>query len=253
MLQSIKNRIRPLYHSIFNRKRQGYIKSREAEMNAPYPASIYENILLKLKANKEIKLLPFNQKPSKSGPINLYLRHDIDTLKCVKNMPMMLDINLKTEMMAAVYFRVDDDEYRLKDLKDVALEYKARGFEMGLHTVCWAEDDYMGQFAMETEKFADELGFRPKSFTVHGAGALRQEERQQFYIEIDKRWDEFDYERTDCHPRFRRYHYVIEDCHLSNPDQNRFIYKDFIEVPTFFQRGKNYIILTHPCYWNPSA
>ena len=181
--------------------------------------------------------------------INIFLRHDVDTLKCVNNIELLLEANSVFKYPAGVYFLVNDDDYHLGDHKAVVTECKERGFEIGLHTICYAKDDYLKQFRLETEKFADETGIRPTSFTIHGMGEYRLSIRKKFINDIISRHNEFGYTFSDCHKAFRSYHHVIEDCHMDFSKNKRYIFDDFREIPSFFRKGNCYLILTHPCYW----
>ena len=249
MLRAIKNKLRPLYYRLFERGKLGYLQKRERCGYAPYNLELYTKLMEQLQNHPDINLLSFNDNHTQNDKVNVYLRHDIDTIDCMRNMPQLLDINLVHGIEVGVYFRVDDDEYRLQEHRDVVKAYKEKGIEMGLHTVFWERDDFMEAFKEETEKFEGEAGFRPLSFTVHGSGNYRKDVKEKFYSQIERRWGEFGYECTDCHPQFRRYHYVIEDCHWDEEIQQRFIYRDFEKLPDFLEKGKIYLILTHPCYW----
>jgi hypothetical protein len=140
----------------------------------------------------------------------------------------------------------------LRDWREAAQTARQQGFEVGLHTVCYVHDDYLRAFRQETEKFSDETGFAPRTFTVHGLGQHRLETRLRFYEEIAARLADFGYSFSDCHHTLRTYDYVIEDCHWDGARQARFIYEDFATPPDWFWKGRHYLLLTHPCYWTAS-
>lgn len=197
-----------------------------------------------------LQLAPFSSTPVVAADqINLFVRHDIDTATCMHNMAILLDIDRKFNFQSGVYFRVDDEEYSLSDHKDEIQTILADGFEVGLHSVCYIEDNYMEAFRRETEKFTREAGFRPKSFTVHGLGQFRLDVRLKFYDEIADRLDEFGYEFSDCCSKLRSYDYVIEDCHWDETKKARYIKSDFFRLSTILDYGKHFLILTHPSYW----
>ena len=162
---------------------------------------------------------------------------------------MITSIDLELGITAGVYFRVDDEEYNLRDHKDLAQELRSRGFEVGLHTACYAYDDYMKRFAFETEKFSAEAGFKPKSFTLHGLGSHKKMQRIFFQKKIVNTLSDYGYVYSDCHKNLRSYRYVIEDCHLNSDSGERFIYNDFLEPQYFVNYPGVYLVLTHPCYW----
>ena len=184
---------------------------------------------------------------TETSHINVFIRHDIDTRACIENMHLLLAIDWDFGAPAGVYFRADDQEYPLSEQKDAIQVYRDSGFEIGLHTVCYTKDDYLAEFRRETEKFSNAVGFRPKSFSVHGLGAFRHRVRMQFYEDISKQLLESCYEFGDI-PQLRSYDHVIHDCHLDERE-NRSLYDDFVKPLSFFRKGKNYLILTHPCYW----
>jgi hypothetical protein len=249
MKREIINKLRNVKHFLLDKNRHEYIKTREIVEYAPYKVGIYENMLSQLKNDEDIYIHDFVSGKPKEDKINFFLRHDIDTKGCIENMSLLLDLNKKYNIHSGVYFRVDDDEYRLGDYREVVNKCKNQGFEVGLHTVCYVKDDFMKEFVRETEKFIDETGIIPESFTVHGLGEFRVETRKIFYEEIAKRINEFGYTFTDCHKKFRKYDYVIQDCNLIVEKQQRYIFDDFINRPPFFKKGGEYLILTHPCYW----
>ena len=219
-------------------------------MFAPYPTTLYATLLSRCQVSKRIQFHPFTEQSIKDGSeVHLFVRHDIDTETCIQKMDLLLDIDQNLGIPAGVYFRVDDQEYRVSDYRNVIQSLRSLGLEIGLHTLCYLEDDYFSAFRRETGKFYDELGFKPRSFTVHGLGPHRLEVRLRFCEEIALRLDEFGYEFCDCHSLWRRYNYVIEDCHRDVGKEALYIYDDFNEPPSFLGSGENLLILTHPCYW----
>ena len=150
---------------------------------------------------------------------------------------------------AGVYFRADGIEYSLNDYRDAIERYRQAGLEIGLHTVCYTQIDYMSEFGRETDAFERALGFRPTSFTVHGLGEFCLDRRLQFYEEIANSLQSYGYAFTDCHPKWRTYDYVAEDCHWSAERNTRYLLDDFIDLPLLPKVGKarNFLVLTHPC------
>ena len=136
-------------------------------------------------------------------------------------------------------------EYHPNQLAGMVSTYRETGVEFGLHTSCYVEDDYLGTFRTESERFAKTFGFAPRSFTVHGLGDCRYETRLRFGEEIIPRLEEFGYVFTDCNQTLRTYDYVISDCHLEATSGRRYIYNDFLRLPRFFAPGFNYLVLTH--------
>ena len=224
--------------------------SRKVARYAPYASSIYRELLYSIIQSKKNRVMPFiPNNETDSNEVKFFVRHDIDTKHCMKNMSLLLDIDKSSGVQSGVYLLSDGKNYSLSEHRSVIQSYREAGFEIGLHTVCYIEDNYLKAFERETKEFADNLGFRPRSFTVHGLGEYKLDVRIHFAEEIMGRLDEFGYTFTDCNLNMRAYDYVIEDCHWNESRKSRFIYDDFTRTPPFFKKGNNYLILTHPCYW----
>ena len=241
----IIEKIKELY-STFQLKR--YFRSRKKIYNSPYSLELYTFLLKNISLCSNYEIIPFKSSEI-SNKVNVYIRHDIDTSKCIKNLNNMLKIDeiYGVAGKIAVYFRVDDQEYSLKKIRSDIKAYYNSGFEIGLHSQCYIKDDYIAEFKRETNKFSDDTGLEPKSFTVHGLGSFRLETRLKFYKEVAKIYPKYGYQFGDI-PQLRRYDYVIQDCHLDET-KKRFIYDDFFNLPKFFRQGVKYLVLTHPCYW----
>lgn len=247
-----------MYQSTINRilkviKRPGkyfYIVNRRKYLSAPYSLEVYRKLIDTYLAHNLLNTPDFGSlKAPKNGKANLYIRHDIDMLACAENFGEMLKITLDRDLRVGIYFLVTDRTYKLEDYKKEILHYKSLGVEVGLHTECYRHDDFMQEFERETKRFEQVLGFRPRSFTVHGLGKERLETRISFYKELEKNFEATGYELTDCISGVRKYDYIIQDCHLNAETGNRYVYKDFKDSLSFIRPGDDILILTHPCYW----
>jgi hypothetical protein len=217
---------------------------------APYPVNLYRQICSQAARIPEIQLVSFSETANPApGTRQIFVRHDIDTAKCVTNLPLLLSIDREMSVSAGIYFRVDDQEYRFSECRELIEEARQAGFHVGLHTTCYLKDDYMDAFRGETEKFEREAGFSPASFNAHGLGAYRLEVRLNFYDEVALRMGEFGYEFSDCCPALRAYDYVAQDCYWDEERQARYLQNDFFHPKDYFSRGSRFLILTHPCYW----
>ncbi len=223
--------------------------NRHFYQNASYPIAIYKQLLDAVRKMDSCAFEDFSSSKIIEDKITVFFRHDIDTINCLKNMPLLLDIDIQEKVASPCFLRVDEEEYSLYDANKLVQKYVERGVEFGLHTVCYIDDNYLKAFEDETNKFINAFGFQPKTFTVHGLGQYRSDVRAQFYSDISTRLNEFGYEFSDCCANLRTYHYVIEDCHWNAKNQCRFIYDDFKKLPRNIKRGMNVLILTHPCYW----
>lgn len=243
------SKLRSIKEQVLHRDRYRYLKNRRIDQYAHYSLNTYKALLKNLVENDKYEFRPFTYTDT-SAVSDVYIRHDIDTLACTERMSSMFDVNLSFGLPSSAFFRVDDDEYCLKDVRDQVVHYKNQGIEMGLHSVCYVEDDYLNELKRETQKFADEVGFLPKTFTVHGLGDFRKSVRNEFYDVIVTRLKEFGYDFTDAGSRLRNYYYVIEDCHVDKRLSKRFIYNDFVDYPGFLKKEQSLLLLTHPCYWH---
>lgn len=214
---------------------------------APYPLSLYRDLLASARGSR-VRLAPYWSGPD--GPTaGLFVRHDVDTAGCAARLPLLLAADLEQGVRPGVYYRADDAEYRLADQREPAEAALALPSAVGLHTVCYLADHPLDELRREADRFEAALGFRPRTFTVHGLGEVRRAARLRFYDDVAARLAELGFEFADL-PRRRPYDHVIEDCHL-DPAGRRFVRRDFARVPGFFRAGRAYLLLTHPTYWQP--
>lgn len=224
-----------------------YERERQPHAFAPHPVDIYRGLLRQIRLSDQVIIPSVLKRDYPRGSKGrLFLRHDVDTVVCVDKLGLMLEANIAEAVPAVVYIRTDGLEYQSDDLMDTVKRYREVGVEFGLHTSCYLHDDYFAAFSRETEKFSKTFEFQPWSFTVHGLGEVRLNTRLSFVQEIIARLAEFGYVYTDCS---RSYTYVITDCHPDPISGRRFIYNDFLHLPNFFMSGRDYLVLTHPCYW----
>jgi hypothetical protein len=218
-------------------------------MYAPYPAGVYRGFLERMLKHRRVHVLPFASAVEAGERAALFVRHDIDTAACVRSMNVLLGIDAALGITPGIYFRADRAEYELAACREQARRYRAAGFEVGLHTSCYVDDDFLQTFRAETRAFVDVFGFAPTSFTVHGLGQQRFDTRLKFYGEICGRLTEFGYRFSDCCEQQRSYDYVFHDSHFDKIRGERFIYDDLNGRNFPFVPGKSYVLLTHPCYW----
>jgi len=230
------------------RRRHAFLKALKPAVDAPYAVSLYRDFLMRALGTGPIKVLGYRDSPS-TGRASLFVRHDIDTADCGRKMRLLLDIDREAGVSPGVYFRADEEAYRLAELRNRIEPYRSDGFEIGLHTVCYVHDDYLRAFEMETRVFRDAFGFSPTSFTVHGLGTHRHDVRMRFCDDVCERLEDFGYGFSDCCPKLRSYDYVIHDCHFDAKRDVRFVYDDFAGRDFPYAPGMSYVVLTHPCYW----
>ena len=187
----------------------------------------------------------------------------------------MLEIDRSREVRPGVYFRVDagvwspapsyepysppldlvDDEYPFRDCRRHVKALVTAGLEVGLHSVCYTAEDVWGAFRAETEKFEEESGVRPRSFTMHGLGTQRLDVRLRFVAEIAERIEDFGDVFSDVHPKLREYDFVLEkpphDSRWDEAREARVLRDDFVRFPVGAPSIGRCLVLTHPCYWRP--
>lgn len=235
--------------SIFDRFIKFKSKKRGVQY-APYPVGIYRELLARLKDSEIIDLVAFNQDTVLDGSkTQVFIRHDIDTAGCVSNLPGLLKIDAELGLVPGVFFLVSGDTYDLSSCKSLASTLYDRGYPLGLHTVCYLEDDYMSQFQREIDTFTKTLGVRPDTFNAHGLGNYRLDTRLRFYDEVADRYKDFGFSYSDCTSKLRAYNYVFEDCHWDTNKSNRYLKDDFMDPIKHIVRG-NMLVMTHPCYWS---
>lgn len=234
-----------LLNKIFGRKNKYITKSEYA----PFRYEIYQSLIDKLKSHHAVSITPFNTYSDVvEGLTNVYFRHDIDTLNCVKNLPSLVKVDESNGIVPGIFFIVNDETYLLSSCKEIANYLHQIGYPIGLHTVCYLDDNYLDQFQREIDIFTNTFGFRPDTFNAHGLGSVRLETRLKFYDEIAAKYQEFGFQYSDCCPKLREYRHVFEDCHWDKDKSTRYLKNDFFDPSSSLENG-NALVLTHPCYW----
>ena len=250
MKQYLINSAKQAKNMILDYPRFRLIRNRTHLVNAPYDIELYRAYCEKLEQKEGVVFPPFDvdEENLPEDQIRVFFRHDIDTLSCVEQLDLLLEVNKKYNHPATFHFRVDGEEYDIKDHAGKVKYCVENGFNVGLHTQCYIEDDYLEQFRRDTELFISATGISPKIFSVHGLGTYRRSVRKRFYREVGSIMPELGYHFSDCTGVQRTYNYSIEDCHFDSSSRSRYIYDDF-ENPDFMRKGQSYLVLTHPCYW----
>ncbi|WP_448207920.1 hypothetical protein [Azospirillum sp. sgz302134] len=218
---------------------------------APYPIDVYRTTLRRLLGRRGVTVFPFTSRAAiPRGQTVLFVRHDVDTRDCVRNMGRLLAVDHELGIPAATYIRVDGIDYDPAECREEVARQKALGMEVGLHSSCYLEDDFFGAFRRELDVFQGLFGFAPVSFTMHGLGAVRTAERTAFTEAVPGRLDEFGIAFSDCNVRLRTYRHVVQDCNLDQrAPGRRCMYVDFAKPEVFLEPGHALLLLTHPCYW----
>lgn len=218
-------------------------------MYAPYSFQVYRSILQRVD-RQGLPVRSFTEAASHSERSSIFLRHDVDTAACVENTDSLLQIEADFGWPSATFIRVDGEEYDPEALRSIVAQRRSSDVVFGLHTACYIDDDPFAFFRRELDRFAEVFGFRAQTFTVHGLGSFRAEVRQTFSEGIVERMAEFGIVASDCSARLRRYDMVFQDCDIDPQTGRRIMYDDMARLPWLPPRGgRNYLLLTHPCYW----
>lgn len=216
---------------------------------SPFSVSFYQDLIQSLKADESSVLHSFLDSQPPAYKKSFFFRHDIDTQLCVQQLPVLLQIDEREQVPSASYFRVDQQEYSLAEAKKAIRMTDEMGFEVGLHTVCYVEDDVLKAFEEETKVFSDLLGKSPRSFTIHGLGDFRKEQRREFIEKIQSCYAAYGYKWSDALKPYP-YKLEIQDCNWNADKTAMHLYEDFITPPlNTLKEGEAAVILTHPCYW----
>jgi hypothetical protein len=221
---------------------------REVALHAPYPVVLYRSIVRQSK----MQGLPIGRftDPQPVMPVTrIFFRHDIDYAGCVSNASILLDVNREEGVPAAVFLRMDGEGYHPEEAIEMVQAYKSDDIIFGLHTSCYTHVDYLSAFARERETFLRTYGFEARTFTVHGLGQLHLQRRLEFTSYATAHLTDLGFDASDCTADLRPYHLVFQDCDLDPVDGRRAIYTEMKTLPPLLPRCHNYLVLTHPCYW----
>lgn len=237
---------RAIWH---NRKWNNFLSNREEFKTSPYSLSIYRSVLSS--CLKRGYFFPeFDSNVRDTSKVRMFVRHDIDTLQCLKNMFETFKINDELNIPAAIFVRTDGMDYGLDELliyKEILQNLKNR---LGLHTSCYlAGKKWEEALNDEIIRFHKVFDFYPRWLTVHGLGDKMISYREELVNQVGASGQSNGFKVfLDAHSKNRKYTYIIQDCWLKTDQKTRFIYSDFKDVPPFRRNSEN-LILTHPCYW----
>lgn len=234
-----------LKHRLLSEAVNLYLK--RSDYNAPYSLDLYRNILTSSKQSGFFFEGFANRETIRDRV--MYIRHDIDMPSCVENAASLFDIDIEFGILPGVYIRVDGRDYDPATAREFVHHYHRKGFEFGLHTCCYIEDDPFSALLSENEKFSDLYGFRPKSYNFHGLGSYRLKQRTALGMKLEENLSTGGYVFTDNTYQSRAYDYVIQDCHYSKKDKKRYFKNDVEEQFLLSKLFKRSLFLSHPCYW----
>lgn len=221
---------------------------REVAVHAPYPVDLYRSIVRQAK-RQGLPIGRFTDPQPVDLVTRIFFRHDIDYAACVSGAATLLDVNREEGVPVAVFLRMDGEEYHPEEAIEMVQAYKSDDITFGLHTSCYTHEDYLSALALERETFLRTYGFEARTFTVHGLGQLHLKRRLEFTSYATAHLATLGFEYSDCTADLRPYHLVFQDCDLDPVDGRRAIYSEMETLPPLLRRGHNYLVLTHPCYW----
>jgi hypothetical protein len=217
------------------------------ENMAPYDLDLYTGFLAAIAGQTGAIWRKF-EAAAEPEAANWWHRHDIDTLACLRNIPRLLEIDVRHSCPSAVFFRPEDevDGYDWKDAAAIVRQFRGQGIDFGLHTMCYTYADPWVRLKEELARFSSAFGGGATYLTFHGLGKVRAETRARVQRDMPARMQELGIAFSDCDQSLRSYHHVVEDCHLV--DGVRAAKSDF-RTPPKALIGARFLLLTHPCYW----
>jgi len=143
----------------------------------PYHLRLYEEVVKQYVQNETCVFLSAydatNREKRDPDRVNLVLRHDLDSLP--ERVKWFCDIEMKYGLRSAIYVIVGPQHFEgsanyavLGDLQQLLLNLNREGFEIGLHSIAWAQGDFVEAFAAEVEIFRQIFEFLPRTYTLHG-------------------------------------------------------------------------------------
>ena len=221
---------------------------RVVALHAPYPIELYRSIVRQAKG-KGLPIGRFTDPQSVAPATRIFFRHDIDYAGCVAGASALLDVNLKEQVPAAVFLRMDGEAYRPEEAINLVRTYKSNDITFGLHTSCYTHENYLSVLERERDTFLRTYGFEARTFTVHGLGDQHLQRRLAFTAYAAANLAELGFDHSDCTADLRPYHLVFQDCDIDPVNGKRAIYSEMETLPPLMRYGHNYLVLTHPCYW----
>jgi hypothetical protein len=227
-------------------------RKRVPKFHPPFPNSLYRSLILQIKVQR-LKIAPFEDRTPVPTGSRMFFRHDIDYAGCVSGAGALLDVDREEGVPAAVFLRMDGEDYHPEEAIKMVEAYKGDNITFGLHTSCYTHENYLAALERERQIFARTLGFEARTFTVHGLGKLHLHRRLAFTAYATAHLYELGFDYSDCTADLRPYHRVFQDCDRAPANGKRAIYSDMTKLPPLLRHGHNYLVLTHPCYWTDTT
>lgn len=219
-----------------------------AVYDPPYQGDIYGALLERLSSVENITFSTISDLGiTNSRPI-VVLRHDLDFTDCVKNLDILTEIEIQHNLRSSIMVRVDCEDYLPEIAKDKIKKHKDKGFDIGLHSTAYTQENPAEALTAELKTFYDVFGFHPTSYNFHGGFDSHLPTRIEMGLAYKEILAQHAYLKTsDSVSGY--YEYRLQDCHIRSG--SKCIFVDFVSPPTAQIENSRHpiLVLTHPCYW----
>jgi hypothetical protein len=219
---------------------------------APYSQYLYQALLVYMQQSGKVhfcKALDVhrNNGISKSS-VNVVLRHDLDSDPL--NVKILTNIEEGLGISSSIYVRVDDETYHIESCRDILIELQDKGFEIGIHTVAYREENWKIALLADIDKFRRVLGFTPYSVNTHGYSSdeLILKRRSIFLNSMCEDKDISSQLVLTDHNGTGVYNYGYGDANFARNRSVIYLKNDILRTPQL-QPGSNAYFMTHSDYW----
>ena len=248
-LQSVQDKVTSPSGLLSKIRWMRYLKSINAgaTIPAPYSVDFYRKSLTKLNSCDDIIVGTLGESVGETLPY-VVLRHDIDLPECVSNLYRLTDVEEELGLRSSIVVRVDGLDYDPVTCKELISDHVDRGFEIGLHSTAYFDDDPLSALGRELDEFKKIFGICPKVYNFHGGfdeHLVKRIKLGRQFDQVKRKWPFL--KISDSNSGF--YDYRISDCKTRNGQ--RVILQDSINPPLslILKSHKLVLFLTHPCYW----
>lgn len=219
---------------------------------APYSQHLYRALLVYVQQSHKInfcKAVDLHRSHNiDKSLVNLVLRHDLDSDPL--NVRTFTSVEESLGLTSSIYVRVDDEAYNIELCRDLLVELYNKGFEIGIHTVAYREENWQAALLADIETFRNVLGFSPQSVNTHGYSSdeLIWRRRSVFLNNICENKDISSQIVLTDHNYTSVYNYGYGDANFACNRSIVYLKNDILrisELPT----GSNVYFMTHSDYW----
>lgn len=214
----------------------------------PHPLKLYRQLLKDLQNNQQCifrSMIDHVRKvPADPQRVNVVLRHDLDAGDPGVALALCR-VESELGLRSSVHILVDGTSYDPARLAPLARTLHSEGFDVGLHTQAWKQEDYEVVFRHELRRFEELFKFPPQTFSQHGAWPrtdLEMAWRHQFTHrtpELIKETPIIGYNNT--------FDWVSEDSNIAGKPVP--VLEKFFQLSERCYLGGTALILTHDNHW----